>query len=86
MLSLWHCPAAAHMQAVRAAVLELIVELIVTSSTFVGNCLQVCRGWNAGMFPAVWPHQVFFSCKQLAPCMGLSATLETTIWQLAVVR
>lgn len=32
-----------HTQAVRTAVLELVVELIATSSAFVGNCLQV--GW-----------------------------------------
>ncbi len=33
---------AALLQAVRRAVLDLTVELIATSSTFIGNCLQVC--------------------------------------------
>lgn len=32
---------AAVLQAVRRAVLDLTVELIATSSTFIGNCLQV---------------------------------------------
>lgn len=30
------------MQSVRGAVLDLVVELIATSSMFIGNCLQVC--------------------------------------------
>lgn len=33
---------AVDMQSVRGAVLDLVVELIATSSMFIGNCLQVC--------------------------------------------
>jgi hypothetical protein len=48
------CPLVLFLQAVRGAVLDLVVELVVSSSTFIPNCMQV----RAGTRPGCWGNEL----------------------------